>query len=284
MAHDIEEQNIPYVVVRPSGAEEVSQILKYANAQLIPVHTHGSGTSFAGLARPKVNCILLDMGRMNRMEVFPERGYFEVGPSAHLAEIEKVLLKYNAMLPVNLGSQLIASIGGVISVNTSAHMVDAALGKPGDFVLGLEVVLPTGEILHTGTESLRRPAGTELTRMFVGSEGLLDVKTMVRMRLIPLPKFGNIVAYYKSIDDILETVMEMYRQGVPAPLFFEFLDGRAAKLGYKAVGLPEPIGPVAMMRISNASKAGCEEQAKDFTEFLKVGDPIETKVITDKED
>ncbi|GAH92242.1 unnamed protein product, partial [marine sediment metagenome] len=86
MAHDIEEHNIPYVVVRPSGAEEVSQILKYANEQLIPVHTHGSGTSFAGLARPKVNCILLDMGRMNKMEVFPERGYFEVGPSAHLVQ------------------------------------------------------------------------------------------------------------------------------------------------------------------------------------------------------
>lgn len=211
MAHDIEEHNIPYVVVRPSNAEEVSRILKYANEQLIPVHTHGSGTSFSGLARPKVNCILLDMSRMHKIEVFPERGYFEVGAGAHLAEVEKVLLKYNALLPAYLGSQLVATMGGVVSVNTSAHIVDAALGKPGDFVLGLEVVLPTGEILHTGTESLRRPAGTELTRLFVGSEGLLDVKTMVRMRLIPLPKFRNIVAYYKNIDDILETIMEMTR-------------------------------------------------------------------------
>ncbi|WDN87550.1 glycolate oxidase [Desulfosarcina sp. BuS5] len=281
---DLEEHNIPYVVVRPSKTEEVSQILKYANEKKINVHTHGSGSSFAGLARPKINCILLDTRRMNKMEVFPERGFFEVGPGAHLAEVEKELAKYNAMLPINLGSQLIASIGGAVSVNTSGHMVDAAIGKPGDFVLGLEVVLPTGEILQTGSESPRRPAGVELTRLFIGSEGLLDIKTKIRMRLVPLAAFQNIVVYYDHVDGILDTVMEMYKRCIPAPVFYEFLDEKSAKIGFQAVGLPEPAGPVSMIRIANVSKAGSEELSKEFLEFLKFGKPTEIKLVTDNEE
>ncbi|MFH0844740.1 MAG: FAD-binding oxidoreductase, partial [Pseudomonadota bacterium] len=217
MPYDVERHNMPYGVVRPANSKEVSQILRYANKRLIPVHIHGSGTSLVGLARPKTNAIVLDTARMNDIKIFPERGYFEVGPGLHVAKVRKALSQYKAMLPVFPGSELVASIGGIVAVNTSAHAVDAALGKPGDFVLGLEVVLPTGEILQTGTESTRKPAGIEPTKFFIGSEGLLGVLTSIRMRLIPLPYFENIVAYYDSTDPILDTVMEMYKQGVPPP-------------------------------------------------------------------
>ena len=284
MPWDVEERNLPYAVVRASNSQEISKILKYANEKLMPVHIHGSGTSLVGLARPKTNCILLDTARMKEITVYPERSYFEAGPGAHLAQVRKVLAQHKAMLPVFPGSELVATIGGTIAVNTSAHGVDAALGKPGDYVLGLEVVLPTGEIIHTGTESTRRAAGIDPTKFFIGSEGLVGVLTLIRMRLIPLPHFEHIVAYYKSTDDILDTVMEMYKQGIFPPLFFEFLDERAAKVGFEAVGLSQPAGAVAMMRMHSWSKVGSEERARNFVEFMKVGNPIEARIVKDMEE
>jgi len=284
MPYDVEEHNMPYAVVRPAGSREISRILRYANEKGIPVHIHGSGTSLVGLARPKTNCIVLDMGRMTDIQIFPERGYFEVEPGLHVAKVRKALARHRAMLPVFPGSELVATIGGAVSVNTSAHAVDAALGKPGDYVLGLEVVLPTGEIIETGTESPRRPAGIEPTKFLIGSEGLFCVLTKLRMRLIPQPEMENIVAYYGETDHILETVMEMYRQGVPTPLFFEFLDEKSARAGFDAVGLGEPAGAVAMMCIHSWSKAGCQEKAESFLEFLQVGRPLQSKIVKDTQE
>ena len=284
MPWDVEEKNIPYAVVRPSNSQEVSKILKYANEKSIPVHIHGSGTSLVGLARPKTNGIVLDTARMKDIRVYPERGYFEAGPGVHLAQLRKELEKHNAMLPVFPGSEMVATIGGTIAVNTSAHGVDAALGKPGDFILGFELVLPTGEIIAPGTESTRRPAGIDPTKFFIGSEGLLGVLTLVRMRLIPLPYFQHIVASYRTTEDILDTVMSMYRQRLFPPLFFEYLDEMAAKIGYEAVGLEEPEGAVAMMRIHSWSKLGCEDQARNFLEFLKGGNLLKAEVVTDLEE
>jgi len=284
MPWDLEEKNIPYAVVRPSNSQEISKILKYANEKLIPVHIHGSGTSLVGLARPKTKGIVLDTARMKKITVYPERGYFEAEPGLHVAQVRKELAKYNAMLPVFPGSELVATIGGTVAVNTSAHAVDAALGKPGDFVLGFELVLPTGEIIQTGTESTRRPAGIDPTKFFIGSEGLLGVLTLVRMRLIPLPYFEHIVAYYNTTEDILDTVMEMYKKGIHPPLFFEYLDERASKIGFEAVGLKEPIGAVAMMRVHSWSKAGSEDKAQKFLEFLKTGNPIEARIVKDIEE
>jgi glycolate oxidase len=284
MPWDVEEKNIPYAVVRPANSDEISRVLRYANQKIIPVHIHGSGTSLVGLARPKTKGIVLDTARMKAIRVYPERGYFEVEPGLHIVEVRKVLAKYKAMLPVFPGSEWVATIGGTIAVNTSAHGVDAALGKPGDFILGFEVVLPTGEVIQTGTESTRRPAGIDPTKLFIGSEGLLGVLTLLRMRLIPLPHFQHVVASYKCTEDILDTVMEMYKQAVFPPLFFEYLDEHAAKIGYEAVGLPEPVGAVAMMRIHSWSKAGSEERARDFLRFLDVANPIDAKIVTDPDE
>lgn len=281
MPWDVEPHHMPYAVARPADSREVGAILAYATNKKIPVHTHGSGTSLVGLGRPKTNAIVLDTARMQDFQIYPERGYFEVGPSVHIGKLRKALAPYNALLPVFPGSEPIATIGGSVAVNTSAHAVDASLGKPGDYVLGLEVVLPTGEILQTGTQSTRKPAGIEATKFLVGSEGLLCVITRIRMRLIPKPHMANIVAYFNSTEEILDTVMAMYRQGVPTPLFFEYLDEKASKVGFEAVGLTPPSGAVAMMSMHSATAIGCQEKARQFLEFVLQSNPIEARIVSD---
>ncbi|HDR15256.1 MAG TPA: FAD-binding oxidoreductase [Desulfobacteraceae bacterium] len=281
MPWEVEPHHMPYAVARPADSAEVSGVLAYANSRKIPVHIHGSGTSLVGLGRPKTNGIVLDMGRMQDLNIYPERGYFEVGPGMHIANLRKALAPHNALLPAFPGSEPVATIGGAVSVNTSAHAVDASIGKPGDYVLGLEVVLPTGEVLQTGTESTRKPAGIEVTKFLVGSEGLLCVITRIRMRLIPRPETENIVAYYNSTEEILDTVMAMYREGVPTPLFFEYLDEMACKIGYEAVGLSPHGGAVAMMSMHSSTKAGCREKAEMFLKFLEKSNPIEARIVND---
>lgn len=283
MPWDVEPHQVPYAVVRPADSYEVSKILKYANVNQIPVHTHGSGTSLVGLGRPKTNAIVLDTGRMQGLKIFPERGYFEVGAGMHIAKLRKALDLHKAMLPVFPGSEPVATIGGAVAVNTSAHAVDATLCKPGDYVLGLEVVLANGEILNTGTESPRKPAGIEATKFLVGSEGLLCVITNIRMRLMPQPKMANIVAYFSSTEKVLDTVMAMYREGVPTPLFFEYLDEKASRVGFAAVGIEPPSGAVAMISMHSSTSVGCEAKARIFLEFLQSQNPICAEIITDCE-
>ena len=284
MPYELEEHNIPILVVRPACAEEVSKILRYANEKNIPVHVRGAGTSLVGVARPKTNAILIDLKRMSNIKVYPDRGYFEAGPGARLWKVREELAKYNSILPAFPGSERVATLGGVISSNTSAHAVDAALGKPGDFVLGLEIVLPTGEIIETGTESTRRPAGIELTKLFIGGEGLFGIITKIRMRLVPGIYVKNLVAYYKDVDTILSTVVDMYRNMVPPPLFFEFVDENAAKVGFEAVGLDEPPGPVVMITMHDWVEEGVNEKAKIFLNFLKSKDIIKAKIVEDEDE
>ena len=281
MPWKVRQHNIPYAVVRPRDSAEISEILKYASNREIPVHIHGSGTSLVGLGRPKTNCIVLDMGRLTDLEIYPERGYFEVGAGYHIGKLRKKLLSHSALLPAFPGSEPVATIGGLISVNTSAHGVDATLFKPGDFVLGLEVVLPTGEILRTGTESIRRPAGIELTRFFVGSEGLLCVICKVRMRLVSHPHLRNIMACFKDTESILDTVVAMYREGIPTPMFFEYLDEKASRIGFSAVGLEEPEGAVALITVSSSTGVGADEKARVFLEFLERQKPLSARIVED---
>lgn len=282
MPWDVEQHNIPYAVVRPADSRQVSAVLRYAAARDIPVHTHGSGTSLVGLGRPKTNSIVLDTGRLQHLAVFPERGYFEVGPGMHIGKLRGALNPYNALLPVFPGSEPVATIGGAIAVNTSAHAVDATIGKPGDYVLGMEVVLPNGEILETGTASTRKPAGIEATKFLVGSEGLLCVITRIRMRLIPKPVTKNIVAFYDRTEAILDTVIAMYREGVPTPMFFEYLDEGASTIGFEAVGLKPPEGAVAMMTIGSATAEGCAAKTDRFFDFLKTQHPRAAEIVEDE--
>lgn len=284
MPYELEERNIPYAVVRPADTAQISEVLRYANQQGLPVHIHGSGTSLVGLARPKARGIVLDTARLQSIDIYPERGYFEAGAGVHLAKLRAALAPHKALLPVFPGSEPVATIGGSVSVNTSAHAVDSALGKPSDYVLGLKVVLPTGEIITTGTESLRRPAGVELTKLMVGSEGLLGVITKVRMRLVPQPVTANILAYYEKTEDILTTVMAMYRQGLTPPMFFEYLDETSSQIGFEAVGLEPSPGAVAMMCLHADTPEGCQAKAERFLEFLQQCGPRQARIIDDAQE
>jgi glycolate oxidase len=246
MPYDIEEKNIPYVVVRPGSTQEISKVMAYLNKEKIPVYLHGSGTSLAGHSRPKMKSVVLVTNRLNWIEINEEYMFVEFGGGTICAELMKALDRKGYFLPMNPGSQIVATMGGLVATNTIGHMIDVHYGRPSHRVLGLEVVLPTGEIIETGTKSLRRPAGIDLTRFFAASEGLFGVITKVRMDLIAKPFVKYVAAFFKEPEFAAYSFMRMYREKIPMPLYGEFLGTNSAKVGFQTKGLEPPGGCVAL--------------------------------------
>ena len=282
--NELQRGEIPYAVVHPENTEEVSAVMKYANEKTIPVYVRGSGTSLHGAARFKVKGIVINVRNLNHLQIEEEFGWVEFGPGHRVIHVKEELEKRGYFLPLVPGSIRIASIGGIISNNTSAHSVDTELGKPRDYVLGLEVVLPTGEIVKTGTKSLRRIAGTDLTQYFVGGDGLMGIITGIRMQLMPMFESTYGVAYFKDLESLARAVQRIYLDKVPQPMFLEMLDERVAKIAFKIKGLSEPKGPLIMFQVKGRDKEDANKKVTQLVECIQKESPIEAKEIEDLEE
>lgn len=284
MPYDLRENNIPDLVVKPANTEEVSQILKYANENKIPVVPHGSGTSLHGDARPKRKGILLSMSRLNSMDVDEDYMYLKCGAGARCRDVIDELEKKGYFLPMYPGSLLIATMGGLVAANTIGHMVDSCYGKPINHVLGLEVVLPNGAIIKTGTDSLRRPAGIDLTRFFVGSEGLFGVITEIKMALVRKPERTYLIGFFKDLYDIGKAWMKVYREKIPLPIYGEFLDQKTAEHGFKMKGLKPPEGPISIATAIGDTPEAALRNAENICNVFKSEGATEAHVLKDIEE
>ena len=262
MPYDIEDKNIPYAVVRPGSTEEVSRLMAYLNKKKVPVFLHGSGTSLGGHSRPKVKSVILATNRFNQIDINEEYMFMECGGGTICADLMKALDKKGYLLPMNPGSQIVATMGGLIATNTIGHMIDVIYGRPSHRLLGLEVVLPTGEVIETGTKSLRRPSGIDLTRFFAGSEGLFGVITKLRMDLIQKPYMKYVAAFFKEPESAAYSFMRMYREKIPMPLYGEFLGANSAKVGFQTKGLEDPGGCVTLATSLGRTQKEADENAE----------------------
>ncbi|MBW2057647.1 MAG: FAD-binding oxidoreductase [Deltaproteobacteria bacterium] len=279
--YELEKEQIPYIVVMPGSKEEISEIVKYANTSKIPLFLRGSGTHLAGAARPYTHGIFINMHRFNKMEFLEDYGFFECGSGCICAQVQEELEKRDYFLPMSPGSRLSATMGGLIANNTSTHIIDTSIGKPGDYVYGLEVVLPNGEIIETGTMGLRRPAGTDLTKFFLGGDGLLGIITKIRMRLLPSVQKAYGVAVFDNLGSLAKGVQRMYRERRPPPLFMEFMDQKSATIGYEIKEMKPPEGPVVFF----VSIGNTEEEASNKTlqilRSFQAERPIEASEVDD---
>jgi len=277
---DLEPENIPAVVVKPTSVQEVSRVVKYANEKKIPIYIHGAGTAFKGSPRPKrAGSILLSAEGLTAIELHEEDMYFEAGAGVNQYELEKMLLSHGYMLPMNVGSKYSATIGGAVSINTIGHMVDICLGKIIDHVMGLEVVLPNGEVIETGTRSIRRPAGIDYTRFFAGTEGVFGIITKVRMRLLPNYRRAHVVGFFPELTDIAHAFMRLYREKLPPPLYGELLDKRACIAPFELRGLGEPKGNMGLAITIGHTQEDADQQAEKIVTIFKAENAVEARVV-----
>jgi len=255
----------PDVVVWPLSAEEISRILKMANRKRIPVTPWGAGTSVEGNPIPVEGGILLDLQQMNHiLELRAEDLQVRVEAGVMDKELNQYLSRYGLFFPPDPGAS--ATIGGMVGNNASGIRT-IKYGSTKDFVLNMVVVLPSGEIIHPGTNAIKSSSGYDLCRLFVGSEGTLGVVTEVTLRLMGLPaEFMAAVVQFSTVREATDTVSTIMRSGL-SPTALELLDVPTVQVvnGYKKLSLEEK--PTLFVEFQGTSSVALKEDLEAVKEI-----------------
>ncbi|MBO8168420.1 MAG: FAD-binding oxidoreductase [Thermoanaerobacteraceae bacterium] len=223
---------VPDVVVTPTSTEEVSKVMRLAYEHGIPVTPRGAGTGETCGALAVNGGIVMDLATWDTIEeVDVENMQVHVRPGVVHAELNKHLAQYGLFFPPDPGSSAMCTVGGMVA-NNSSGLRAVKYGTTEQYVLGLEVVLPNGEVITTGgvnSRAIKNVSGMNLTKLFVGSEGILGVITKIRLRLWPKPKArGILMAIYDDLEAAPKTVLDVYKAGI-LPSGIEILDSSAIK-------------------------------------------------------
>jgi len=223
-AHDETEDLhfLPDVVVKPGTAEEISAILKLCNTHRIPVTPRGAGTGLSGGALPHLGGLLLSVERLNRIINIDERNLQVITEPGVITEVLQDAVKAKGLFyPPDPSSRGSCMIGGNIAENSGGPKA-VKYGVVKDYVLNLEVVLPSGEIIWTGANVLKNATGYNLTQLVVGSEGTLGIVTKAVLRLVPLPQYDLLMLVpFSKAENACAAVSAIFTAGyIPSALEF----------------------------------------------------------------
>ena len=223
----------PQVVVKPRSAEEISKLLILCNQHLIPVTPRGAGTGLTGGALPHLGGLVISMERFNTILNIDERNLQVTTEPGVITEVLQNAVKEKGLFyPPDPASKGSCFIGGNISENSGGPKA-VKYGVVKDYVLNLEIILPTGEIIWTGSNVLKNATGYNLTQLIVGSEGTLGIVTKIVLRLIPHPKFDVLMlAPFNSLEKASEAVSAIFRAGI-TPSAMELMEIESIKLASK---------------------------------------------------
>lgn len=240
---------LPEVVLQPISTEEVSAILKYCNEHHIIVTPRGAGTGLSGGCLPIYGGVVLDMKRMNRiLELDTENCQITAEPGVITEDLMQAVRKENLFYPVDPSSKGSCFIGGNVAENSGGTRA-VKYGVVKDYVLNLEIVLPNGEIMWTGANTLKNATGYDLTRLIVGSEGTLAVVTKIVLKLLPLPtKDLLIFVPFRSSKEACQAVNKIFLAGY-TPSTLEFIERNAIIISQEYLG----ISPIVLTDDLNAS-------------------------------
>ncbi|MFN0275657.1 MAG: FAD-binding oxidoreductase [Chitinophagales bacterium] len=226
---------LPAVVVKPRTSEEISAILKIANEHKIPVTPQGARTGLSGGALPVHGGIALSMERFNEILFIDERNLqVTVEPGVITQVLQDAVKEKGLFYPPDPASRGSCFIGGNVAENSGGPKA-VKYGVVKDYVLNLEVVLPTGEIIHTGANVLKNATGYNLTQLMVGSEGTLGIITKIVLKLIPHPQNDLLILVpFTSAIKACEAVGAVFRAGI-TPSAMEFLERDAIDWALKYI-------------------------------------------------
>lgn len=230
----------PEVVVKPSSAEEISKILRLANDHMIPVTPRGGGTGLSGGALAVHGGICLSMVRMNRIIEIDEKNFQAIVQPGVITQVfQEEVEKLGLFYPPDPASRGSCHLGGNLA-ECSGGPRAVKYGVTKDYVLGIEAVLPTGEIINAGGRVLKNVTGYNLTQLIIGSEGTLAVITKIIFRLIPLPRHKKVIlAAFGSLENATDAVAKIFQKGI-TPSAIEFMEQAAVKAAEERQGKKFP--------------------------------------------
>jgi len=252
---------MPELVVFPTSVQEVSTIVKIADACEVPIVTRGSGTGLSGGSIPVKGGLVLCLSRMDRILEVDTKNLTLFAESGAVTQSVATAADHAGLFyPPDPGSMKISTIGGNVAEN-SGGLRGLKYGVTKDYVMGLEVVLASGEILFTGNKCVKDVAGYSIRDLFIGSEGTLGIITKVLLKLIPKPAARRtLLAVYEKMEDAAETVSAIISAKI-IPCTLEFLDSVTINCveDFAGVGLPRDAAAVLLIETDGHPSAVLEE-------------------------
>jgi len=240
---------LPDAVALPGGSEEISRIMLLANRELFPVIPRGGGSGMTGGALAVRGGLVISLERFNHILMIDQENLIaKVEPGVITARLQEEVERLDLFYPPDPASADVSTIGGNVA-ECAGGLRGLKYGVTRDYVLGMTVVLPTGEIINTGVETMKGVAGYDLTRLIVGSEGTLAVITSITLRLIPRPAAKRtMIAFFRDIRGAARAVSNIIREKI-TPATLEFMDRQCIEAVRDEMGIDIPLDAEAMLLI-----------------------------------
>src|SRR5687767_12990609 len=252
----------PDLVVIPGTTEEISAVARLCNDHRVPLVVRGAGTGYTGGAVPTHGGVVLSMERLNRILEIDESNLLAVvEPNVITGDLQREVENVGLFYPPDPASLDTSSIGGNVAECAGGPRA-FKYGTTKRYVLALEAVLPTGEIVHTGSKAVKNVVGYDLTQLLVGSEGTLAIITKITLRLIPMPPArATLSASFSTVRHAVDAVSALIaRRAVPAAI--ELVDDDSLRAVESYVGRSVvPAGAGALLIVEcDGTAAGVEEE------------------------
>ena len=270
---------LPDVVVYPADAEQISLVLKMANAEGIPVFPRGAGSGFTGGSLPTRGGIVLVTTRLDRiLKIDEENLVAEVEPGVVTEQFQLAVEKVGLFYPPDPASLKFSTLGGNVAECAGGPRC-VKYGVTKDYILGLEVVTPQGDIIRTGGQTMKGVVGYDLTKLMVGSEGTLGVITRIIIKLLPLPEAKKtMLVLFDSIDGAARAVSAIIG-GKIIPTTLEFMDATTIECVRKATAIEIPPEARAVLIIEvDGDRDLIERQARRIAQIVAPLGVLETRI------
>lgn len=280
-----EHRHRPTCAVWVETADQVSEILKLSGREKIPVIPRGAGTSLSGMTVPIEGGIILDLSRMNHIvKISIEDRLAVVQPGVVYTDLEKALAPFGFFFPPDPASGKVSTLGGNVASNAGG-LKGAKYGTTRDYVLGLQIVLPDGRIMRTGSKTMKSVSGYDLTRLFVGSEGTLGVVTEIILKINPKPTAtSTALATFDNLEDAGRAINQIMHSGiVPSALEILGRETLAAINQNTDLNLPE-VDAMLLAETDGYTREETDYQIEKVIQNFKKNNAKEVKQAkTDKE-
>jgi glycolate oxidase len=261
--------HMPEAVVRVRTAAEVSAIVKLANREIIPVTPRGAGSGLSGGAVAVEGGIVIATDRMNHiLEIDRDNLMIVVEPGVITNDINEAVKEYGLFYAGYPMSTETCYVGGNIAENAGGGRA-IKYGVTSRYVLGLEVVLPTGEIVQLGGKRVKDVTGYDLVHLMVGSEGTLGIVTQAILKLVPLPVERVVVLVpFPDVQTAIDAVPLIMTQGRVVPSAVEFMDALSVTTAYKYAGEAPPAKNIGAMLLIEVDAFSAEQAEAEYNAIV----------------
>lgn len=271
-------------VVLATSVQDVVDVMRYADAHGVPVVPQGARTALTAAASAVEGCIVLNTEQLDTIEEVDDvEGIAVVGPGVITGDLRRAAAERNMFYPPDPGSVDTCTIGGNVAMNAGG-MCCVKYGVTADYVRGLEVVLPDGELLRTGRRTAKGVTGLDLTGLFVGSEGTLGVVTKVVTKLVPKPEPAlTTLATFDSLEAASQAIVALRRSG-SRPSMLEFLDGPSIGTIQALADFGFPAGCAAALLVQSDRPGYASADVAEYSRIMREHGAIGTEVAVDPQE